>query len=159
MSNLVNHAQRELELASLFRKDSDYGGMLGEAVLKLIKVFSRQGHSGFSANMAISIFERLAKFEPLTPLTGEANEWEDVGDDTQQNRRCSHVFKRNGQAYDISGRVFRDPEGYTYTSSDSQVLVNFPYTPKTEYVSAPPELGKERNEKKMRNMWYNSNTP
>ena len=63
-----------------------------------------------------------------------------------QNKRCSRVFRQedrfDGQAYDIQGKVFiehgYDEDGkettYSYTNSDSNVPVTFPYTPKTEYV-------------------------
>ena len=60
------------------------------------------------------------------------------GDGVFQNNRCLRVFKDknrfNGQAYDIEGRIFREPDGGCYTSSDSCVPVTFPYTPKREYV-------------------------
>jgi len=65
-SNFVKHTRRELELAGLFDEDSDYNGMIGEAVLELAQVFSAQGHSGFSAMMVGDIFSRLVKYETLT---------------------------------------------------------------------------------------------
>lgn len=131
--SLTDFAREELKRAGLFDKDSDYGGMLGDAVLKMIEQFSEEGHSGFSASMAVNLFERLARFEPITPLTGEADEWTEVSDGVYQNRRCSHVFRENGQAYDINGIVFREPDGCCFTSGNSRVPVSFPYTPKTEY--------------------------
>jgi hypothetical protein len=52
-----------------------------------------------------------------------------------QNNRCCHVFKDNaGNAYDIDGKIFREPDGACYTSRDSRVPVTFPYTPVREYV-------------------------
>jgi hypothetical protein len=48
-----------LKNQGLFDEDSDYGGMLGEAVLELVKVFSKQGHSGFSAMLTKEMFYRL----------------------------------------------------------------------------------------------------
>jgi len=137
MSNLTNHAKLELELAGLFDQDSDYGGMLGESVMELMEKFAEQGHSGFSASICISLFSKVAAFQPLMPLTGEDDEWNDAdGEGTFQNRRCSHVFKKNGAAYDINGKVFRDPNGGSYTNKDSHVPVTFPYSPQTEYVDA-----------------------
>lgn len=139
MSNLVDFAESEMRLAGLFDKDSDYGGMLGDAILKMIKVFSDEGHSGYSASMAISIFEKVARYEPLTPLTGADDEWTEVYDGCFQNRRCPHVFKENGEAYDSQGKVFREPSGACFTGFESRVPVTFPYTPKTEYVDVPAE--------------------
>ena len=135
MSNLVNHTRFELKKAGLYDEDSDYGGMLGKAVEELIEAFAKQGHSGFSAGMAVSLFEKLARFEPITPLTGEPDEWNEVGDDLLQNRRCSRVFKEKGKAYDINGKLFREKSGSCYTNIDSRVPVVFPYVPKTEYVN------------------------
>lgn len=110
MSNLELHAKKEMEIAGLFGKDSDYGGLLGEAVMKMVKVFADEGHTGLSANMAINIFQKVARFEPLTPLTGADNEWMEVGPGIFQNTRCSHVFKEGGEAYDSNGKIFREPE-------------------------------------------------
>lgn len=134
MSNLMNHAKAELERAGLFDKGNDYDGMMGEAVLKMIETFAEEGHSGFSAQMAIGLFEKLARFEPISPLTGTDDEWTEVGPGVFQNKRCSHVFKENGQAYDIEGRIFKPKNSGAYTSFESRVPVTFPYTPKREYV-------------------------
>jgi hypothetical protein len=137
-SNLVTHAKIELR-AKL--QDDGYDGEIARAVLELIEVFSKQEHSGMSAGFAISTFERLARFEPLGPLTGADDEWNEVGDGVFQNRRCSHVFKQadrfDGQPYDIQGRIFRDPDGSCWQNGDSHVPITFPYTPKTEYVDRP----------------------
>lgn len=163
---LKDFAKHELELAGFFDKDSMYGGILGEAVLKMIDQFAEEGHSGMSASIAISVFEKLARFEPLRPLTGEDDEWNDISDngftafaitepdeDAQevidaingghggrrlwQNKRCSHVFKDENGAYDSQGRVFREPSGACFTNAESRVPVTFPYTPKVEYVDRP----------------------
>jgi hypothetical protein len=137
-SNLVLHAERELKIAGLFDEDSDYGGMLGEAVMNMVRTFSGEGHSGFSAGMAIAAFQKVASFEPLTPLTGDDDEWTEVAEGTWQNQRCSHVFKEaDGRAYDIDGRIFREPDGACFTNRESRVFVNFPYIPTREYVDVP----------------------
>lgn len=65
MSNLINHAEKELNKVGLLDKDSDYGGELGKDVLELIKLFASQGHSGFSAESAIHLFSKLARFEEI----------------------------------------------------------------------------------------------
>ena len=114
-------------------------------VLKLLEVFSDEGHSGSSAPYAVNVFKTLAMFEPLVPLTGEDWEWNEVHDGVFQNKRCSHVFKQadrfDGQAYDIDGIIFYD--WYTdedgnksksyFTGRDSCVPITFPYTPTKEY--------------------------
>lgn len=65
MSNLVDHANKELKRVGLFDKDSDYDGMLGEGVLELISTFAAQGHSGMSAAMTRELFYKLSNFEEL----------------------------------------------------------------------------------------------
>lgn len=142
MSNLVIHAQDELKRAGLLAKDSDYNGDLGRAALDIVKLFAKQGHSGMSASMTTSIVEKLMRFEPISPLTGADDEWEDVQSEngvvTYQNRRCGRVFKEgvDGKAYDIDGRVFRERDGSSFTGRGSRVYISFPYEPKTKYVAA-----------------------
>lgn len=107
MSNLVKHAKKELELAGLFDKDSDYDGMLGDAVLELVKVFSKQGHSGFSAHLTLDLFNKVAQYKPLTEIGTTEDEWQNVSDkagqEMWQNRRRGTTFSRDGGKtwYDI----------------------------------------------------------
>lgn len=140
-SNLVFHARTELKAAGLADKDSAYDGMLAGAVMELVKVFAKQGHSGNSAAIVRQLFDKVAAYQPLCPLTGGDEEWTEIGGPDYmkwQNKRCSHVFKRaDGTAYDGEGRIFREPNGSCYTSRDSSVDITFPYTPKREYVDVP----------------------
>ena len=124
--------------------DFDMNAEMAMCVLEVLDVFAKQGHSGMSASYCLQILEKTMKFEPLTPLTGDDDEWNHINDErtgnnpVYQNKRCSHVFKENGEAYDIDGKIFW--EWYTddttgertkcsYTSRDSRVPVTFPYTP------------------------------
>ena len=75
MSNLIKHAKVELKLAGMFDSDSDYDGELGKAVLELVEVFAKQGHSGFSAISVVNLFNQVARYQPLLPLTGKDDEW------------------------------------------------------------------------------------
>lgn len=151
MSNYKTHALNEFRAAKwVDANDKFIDGMqemICNHVLKLLDVFANEGHSGSSATYAINMFEKLAKFEPLVPLTGEDWEWNEVSDGVFQNKRCSHVFKQadrfDGQPYDIEAVVFwewfTDKESGEkfksyYTSSDSFKSITFPYTPKREYV-------------------------
>src|ERR1019366_780066 len=130
---------QELERAGLFKKDSDYEGMIGDAVKELLLVFQKQGHSGYSAQLTATIFGKLIKGEPLTPLTDDPSEWMEVTDDILQSNRISHVFIEKAgdpRPYTIDGKAFSDDGGQTfYTSRDSRVHFNLPgYPPKTERV-------------------------
>jgi hypothetical protein len=157
MSNYKTHAQREFRAAGWIDDDGKYcdemQGWVCDHVLKLLDAFADEGHSGSSAPYTINIFSKLAKFEPIVPVTGEDWEWVDVDDGTYQNKRCSHLFKQadrfDGQAYDIDGKIFwewykSDLDGgeiskSSFTNSDSAVPIEFPYTPKTEYVFVPTD--------------------
>ena len=65
MSALIDHATEQLTKAGLFDKDSDYEGELGNGVLELITTFAGQGHSGYSAELTIQLFEKLARFKEI----------------------------------------------------------------------------------------------
>lgn len=147
MSNYATHAQTEFRAAGWVDQDGKFKDGMQELicsqVLELLEKFSEHGHTGTTAPYAINMFTKLANFEPLVPLTGEDWEWNEVGTDTYQNKRCSHVFKesKDGPAFDIHGIVFYDwvtnsnGEKFKshYTSRDSRVNITFPYTPTTEY--------------------------
>lgn len=120
-----------------------------EHVLKLLEVFSEEGHTNNSAPYAVKLFEKLALFKPIAPLTGEDWEWNDVsswGTDIKfQNKRCSHVFKEaDGRAYDSEGLVFyslfTDKNGAEYKSyflnGKSNTEITFSYMPERKYVPA-----------------------
>lgn len=135
---LTTFAEDELRRAGLLDADSDYGGMLGRSVLEMVEKFSEQGHSGFSAAYAMSVLERLLRFQPLSPLTGEDDEWNDVSDvggrdggPLFQNKRYSSVFKDDGVAYDINAVVIRDPRGGTW-SARQRDPIDFPYMPSVQ---------------------------
>ena len=148
-------AEQELKLAGYDINDPEDGPnrWLAEGALELLKVFSEQGHSGMSAPYAVALFEKLALWKPIAPLTGEDDEWNEVGESTWQNRRNSVVFKgEDGQAYWIEGRVFWEwathpeiddgkPFKSYYTSRESRVNITFPWTQpdQSEYVFVPTE--------------------
>lgn len=148
-SNLVKHAWSEFKVLGWVDEnnkfDDEMQEMICNDILSLLKVFSSQGHSGHTAPYCLNIFSKLAKFEPIGPLTGEDWEWNEVGEGIFQNKRCSHVFKDktrfNGQAYDMDGIIFydwaTDENGEKFkshfTCKESAVPIEFPYTPKREY--------------------------
>jgi hypothetical protein len=153
MSNYESHAWLEFRAAGWVDEGNNFKDemqkMICQHVLALLAVFENEGHSGSSAPYAINLFEKLAKFEPVAPLTGEDWEWHDVSEYSGrdngplfQNKRCGHVFKDNTGAYDGEAIVFYD--WYTdketgekfksyFTSRESRISVTFPYTPKKEY--------------------------
>ncbi len=135
-SNYIKHTRREVP--EWFDDEEGPNKWIAEGTVELLAVLSHQGHSGGSIGFALNFFETMARFKPWGPLTGADSEWVELDYDNDmkyQNIRCSHVFKgADGKAYDGQGRVFREPDGCTFTSSDSRVYIEFPYTPTTEYV-------------------------
>ena len=131
--NVMAHAERELPHIGT----DEMGRLMAEQVREMLLVFSTHGHSGFSASYATGLLQKLMRFEPIAPLTGEPSEWFDHGE-CKQNFRCSRVFMQadrfNGQPYDIDAVVFREPSGACFTGRGSHQPITFPYTPRTVYV-------------------------
>ena len=104
-NGLVRFAKNELDrlLKGCEEKGSESNEMqklINEDIIEIVKVFSKQCHSGFSASYALNILKRLLDFKPIQPLTGEDDEWNECGWTMDkgkkivfQNLRCSAVFK------------------------------------------------------------------
>ena len=128
MSNLVDYAKDELKRIGMIDSREAYNDWATKAILDLISLFDSQGHSGFTASYVAYMFHRLAMLKPVSPLTGEDDEWKDVGGGRFQNKRYSAVFKdKDGTVYNVEGKVFTDDGKVWYTSKDSMVNVTFPY--------------------------------
>ena len=54
-------AKQAVKDKGFFDKDSDYDGAIGKALYELIDVFSKQGHSGVSAQWVARLFYSLVK--------------------------------------------------------------------------------------------------
>ena len=110
MATLLQHAKRELRAAGLFDENADYNGDVAVLTTSLMEVFAAYGHSGGSKEATIGIFTRLANGMPLTPLTGEDDEWEVPAGKSGQmmvNKRCYRIFKDDEMAWDV--KVGRTP--------------------------------------------------
>lgn len=127
----------------------DIDNMMFENIMELIYVFSTQGHSGFSANYASGILNKLLRHEILTPLNGTDDEWIEVANDPEpvyQNNRASNVFRDSSGTYQYDYFVFEDENGDGYTNKESRKYIeSFPYVPKRVYV--PWGSTKEAEEK------------
>ncbi|MET0786256.1 MAG: hypothetical protein ABWY25_06080 [Paenisporosarcina sp.] len=85
MSNLVEHAKRELALVG---NDEDFNN----SIIKAIEGFASYGHSGGSASVAIPMLNDLLQFKNLTPLTNDPLMWNNVGPNVWQSQRNSEAF-------------------------------------------------------------------
>ncbi len=110
-SNIRDHAVRELSILVSQPSDNDctgdimdeYEARVHEGVMDLLEVFIAQGHSGMSASWTLAIFEKLARFEALSPLTDNLADWNEVGQNQWQSKRQSSCFSPDGGKtyYDI----------------------------------------------------------
>ena len=152
MGNLVDFAKRELEQAGLFDEEKDfYGGMTGKAVLELIEVFAKQGHSGMSASVVRQLFNTLAKFEIINPVKDiDGFKFQDVGDGVQQSTVISSVFKEGERACYLKAVVFVEENRVSFTGGamtkdgkrvSSRQFVKYPFLPKTFYVHVEEKDG------------------
>jgi hypothetical protein len=96
MSNLVEHARRELALCG---NDDDFN----ESIIKAVEAFASYGHSGGSASVAIPMLNDLLQFKNLTPLTDDSSEWNIVDDDMQPDGVRCWQSNRNSEAFSTDG--------------------------------------------------------
>ena len=79
MNNYEKHAMIEFRAAGWTDEHGKFKDEMQEAickhVLELLNVFHGEGHSGTTAPYTIDLFEKLAMFKPVAPLTGEDWEW------------------------------------------------------------------------------------
>lgn len=102
MSNLVNHARRELELI-------DEDPWLTDGILKVVQDFADMGHSGTSASHTIGVLYQLLQFKNLSPLTDDPSEWNHVHGDVWQSSRNAEAFSNDeGKTYYLLGEGGND---------------------------------------------------
>ena len=135
---LAYSAEQELDLIGMTADSKDeMNREMRKNILQVIKTFRKQHHSGFSASYAINLLQKLLRHEPLSPLTGKPEEWQDMSKYENakpgtmlQNIRCSNVFKRNGKAFELVRNAHRDEVGVSYTKTKTSPIKKFPYKPK-----------------------------
>lgn len=147
--NLQAHAKGELPKDE---KDA-MQSLINQHLLNLTRVFSAEGHSGFSASYTRNMLHLLLDFKPLGPLTGDPSEWVEVCEGTWQNNRCGHVFKDNSGVYDSESVIFEEPDGGCFQSSASRRFITFPYTPKRVYCKVPFDCEPEERERLAQIAW------
>ena len=62
---------KRLTELGMYDADSDYNGMIGKAIEELSEVFSKQGHSGMSAEVTIGLFNQLFEEWKLPETHGQ----------------------------------------------------------------------------------------
>lgn len=109
--SLETWAEKEIEMACQREResaaksgnpeDAEYGIGCYTSALKAFKSLLEDGHSGMSISLTRQILNSLILGEPLSPVTGEDDEWEDVSYagmpenviKEYQNKRMNSLFK------------------------------------------------------------------
>jgi hypothetical protein len=109
-TNYVRHANAEYKIAwpdmDSDKEDKGMQRYMCNQINDLLYLLSSQGDSGSSIGYKLNLFNKLAKFQIISPLTFKDDEFSSdlsLGDDIKQNIRNSAVFK----------------EGDKYTFNDS----------------------------------------
>lgn len=137
-SSLYEHAEHELGLLLVGISDDarEVQEHVNKDILEMVEVFSRQGHSGLSAEYTLKMIVRLLDWKPLKPLLGTDEEW---GTDASkyQNNRYPSVFKdkKTGVPFDVKAApIFTENNGKSWFRSNvSRDEITFPYTVPDEY--------------------------
>lgn len=134
-TNLVQYASKELKLAGLLGNSTQKENEFGCRVLSIMAKLREYKYDLPTTFKLLNVLARVARFMPLTPLTGEEGEWHRVGSVpdlpyvgiTHQNSRFFNVYKDN------QGRIFQS-DGYRVTRPDGKQYfaikeIQFPYLP------------------------------
>src|SRR4051812_2933577 len=121
--SIISQAKRELDRINFGEEDT-------AVMIQILEKFFEQWDSGGAVHTVAPILQRLIAGKCLSPLTGDADEWNEVGDGVFQNNRVSTVFKdprfHEGKlAYDLD-----NPAG-------PREAITFPYWPDRAEVASP----------------------
>ena len=166
-NNYITHFNSELEILKKQYGDDLVIKDFIPAIKMICKAFAKQGNSGCSASISNNIISNTVRnvlsFKPLSLITGEDWEWNEVTDSCYQNKRLSSLFKEeiDSRPYYLDAIVWRgqyngdegtDKWSDTFTGTvdgiKSRQYVKLPFTPKTFYVDVireqlPPEWTEE----------------
>lgn len=151
---MVEHALRELEIMGIEDNgdDSVVETVLHRQIVETVTAFSNTNIAGFTANVATKLLFQLLRSLPLTPLTGEADEWIDHTEANKglplfQNKRYKQVWKNSTEAWDLEAYIqwewYTDDAGNQqkkfYVTPESKKVITFPYMPNPQMVEKLPE--------------------
>jgi len=153
-SSQLEWARREIDLLIKMESDPGYAPECAESAFRAYRSLCADGHSGVSIQLVKKILDDLIDLKPLTPLTGEDDEWSLIDDGFVdgrrhgifQNRRYGSLFKSiypdgTVKYSDVDRFVCVDmdnPRNRFYNSfmaekageAESKVAkIEFPYTP------------------------------
>lgn len=126
--SVISFAKAEMDRAGFNEVERDLIIVLMEAF------FEKYDSGGAVWAMApalehLPIIKRLIACKPLTPLTGDEDEWVEVGPSVFQNKRLPSVFK-DPRFHD--GKLATDID-----APDPRAPITFPYMPERAEVASP----------------------
>jgi hypothetical protein len=135
MSGLVGHAREELRRLGLIGAGAPAADrLLATVAIMWCENVDRYGLAPDRAGAIADMMSRLVRLEPLSPLTGAADEWAEVGPGVWQNRRCVRVFRNEqGEAYDIA----------SFAGTAQVAPLTFPYWPESHIPPRSSEITAE----------------
>ena len=111
---------------------AEYDSTIVDSLLAMLEASNVGEHSGSSWQFLLETFRRLASFKPLSPLTGDEDEWVEVAENLEQNRRYGSVFRRhkdNNCCFDIDAFVYGGDKNKTWGSNpEIRHIIKFPYS-------------------------------
>jgi hypothetical protein len=168
MSTTMQKAEFELDLIVKSAKESGDSSIVEPfipEILELIYKFTQTGQSGMSAPYTARVIsqtiEKLCLHKPLSPITGEDSEWNEISDfmftkselkegkKEYQNNRCSSIFKKEENKITFCDAiVWQGEEEYdTFTGTVENIRssqeITLPFVPKTFYIDVYREIYNE----------------
>lgn len=128
--SIIETAVAEMNRAGFSKKEK-------QVLVSIMEQFFDQWDSGGAVSVMIPVLTRLLSGQPLSPLTGEDDEWNDVSEHASQkpmyqNKRCSTVFK----TVDRHGNIFVYDIDLPRKAGQFQ-RITFPYLPETKMPQSP----------------------
>ena len=130
ISSLMQHAYDELKYCGIDISEGGcnpknpkdpfdgYVNACAKNAIEMLKVFDSDGHSGMSSSITLRIFNRLANYQNIEPLTNNPDEWQKLSgceDSDWQNKRNPACFTTDFKTYynvDDKDNKIKGEDGY-----------------------------------------------
>ena len=133
--NFLNFVKEQLETLN----EDDMQNLMNKNLLRMCYIFSMEDYSGFSADIAINLLNRLLNWKPVVEITEDDNQWNKVATDSEQNKYCPSVFRNkdeegNYHYIDQDKYAFTEDDGGTWFSCNPKMYglsdnITLPYYP------------------------------
>ena len=139
---ILSHAEKELNLVeNKYQSEmKDTVKRVNDHILSIIRIWCDEPLDEPLTSYVCNAIHNICLCKPLTSLTGDDSEWNDVSYNVFQNNRCANVFKQveDGRSYYLDGFVYQEPgeHGWYTVGVYSRKYITFPCSPSeltTEY--------------------------